>query len=106
MRGDENAILAAELSKGQALPQEEKTLSPIDDPKVVKSIDPFRHEPEPSEETGPGTHFTRPETASSTAARTGTAQGLAGHGNAEVGSAQHTAFYDKATGREGHELGK
>jgi hypothetical protein len=98
--------VAAELSQGQALPQEEKTLSPIDDPEVEKYIDPFRNEPEPSAETGPGTSFTRPETVSSTATHTATSHAPAGHGEAELIPEGHTAFYDKVTGREGQELGK
>lgn len=98
--------MAAELSQGQALPQEKNALSPIDDPEVVKYIDPFRNEPEPSAETGPGTSFTRPEIASSTATPTATPHAPAGHGEAELIPEGHTAFYDKATGREGHELGK
>lgn len=88
------------------MPQEEKTLSPIDDPALVKHIDPFRNEPEPSAETGPGTSFTRPETAASTEAPTATARAPPGHGEAELVPKGHTAFYDKATGMEGHELGK
>lgn len=98
--------MAAELSQGQALPQGKNFLSPIDDPEVVKHIDPFRNEPEPSAETGPGTSFIRPETASSTAIPTGTPLAPAGRGEAELIPEGHTAFYDKATGREGHELGK
>jgi hypothetical protein len=102
-RGDEHAIVAAEFSQGQALPQEEKSLnSPIDDPKVVSAIDPFRNEPEPSSETGPGTHFTRPETATSTA----TPQAPEGHGEATIVPGGHTAFYDQVTAREGHKLEK
>lgn len=80
------------------MPQEEKTLSPIDDPKLVSSIDPFRNEPEPSAETGPGTHF-RPDTATSTE----TPSARAGHAEAPLVPEGHTAFYDEATGREGHE---
>lgn len=98
--------MAAELSQGQALPQEEKNLSPIDDPEVIKHIDPFRNEPEPSAETGPGTSFRRPETASSTIASTATPHAPAGHGEAELIPKGHTAFYDEATGMKGHEFGK
>lgn len=86
------------------MPQEEKTLSPIDDPTLHRSIDPFRHEAEPSAETGPGASHVHADAV--TSAFTGIATAPAGRGEAQTVPEGHTAFYDKVTAREGHELGK
>ena len=63
-------------------------------------LDPL-NQPEPSVETGPGTHFRRPDTATTT---TTAAAGATTGGSAPAAAAAeqegHTAYYDMATGRD------